>query len=204
MTRNAIVALDLSYTATGVACLTTDGRITLRTVHTTPVPDPPRSGWSPALRRIRIRNAVRPLLTPGCLLAKEQRIDSLRVAGNAALDLAALHATIEDDACSRDVPIVNVNVGHVKIYGSNTGRADKALQLDNARRELSRYTDVYSDDEADALWVLLLIAHAAGQPIVRVRPRRLEMVNIYRPALPDESLWHRAVLPDAVTTTRTP
>ena len=190
-----IVAVDASLTSTGIAWLDRSGHIGVMTQRERPVQDPMRSGWGPSIRRTRITNAIRRRLTPGCLLAKEDRLNTLHVKGNAALDLAALHASIEDIAQLRDVPIANVNVGRVKIYGSGHGKADKAAQIAAAVRELGDVVEIYNDDEADVVFVLAIACHVAGLPIVRLNKRRLEVVGQCRAGWPDDGLWRKEEMP---------
>jgi hypothetical protein len=198
--RNLIVAADLSLTSAGVAWLDEDGYIGVTTQLARAVPDPMRSGWGPSIRRTRIALAVKRRLSPGCLLAKEDRLATLQVKGNSALDIAALHATVEDVAQMRDVPIVNVNVGRVKIYGSNTGKATKDQQVEAARRELGPYVQVNNDDEADVLFVLAIACHVAGLPIIRLNRRRIEVAHQCGPGWPDDTLWRKEAMPAGLKT----
>lgn len=201
-TRAVIVAVDLSITSTGITWLDEDGRIGAHTVKTVPLPDPMRCGWGPSIRRTRVAVALKRVLRPGCLLVREERLSTLNVKGNSALDIAALHATIEDVAQMRDVPIASVNVGRVKIYGSGTGRADKDQQVAAAARELGDVVQLFNDDEADSVWALAIGSHIAGLPLVRITKRRLEVVGQCIPGWPDDSTWHKSKMPAGLQTRR--
>lgn len=179
-----ITAVDLSYTSTGIAWLDRDGFVGVTSVQTRRVIDPYRHGTPMAPRRAAILRHIIARCGPQTLVVREDRLSTLKVAGNAALDLAALHATVEDWCDAAGLALASVNVGRVKIYGANTGAADKAMMVDAARREFAGLLTVSNDDEADALWTLAVAAHVHGLPMVRVRKRRVEVVEQCRAGWP--------------------
>lgn len=179
-----IVAVDLSYTSTGIAWLDPDGFVGVTSVQTGRVIDPRRFGTGMAVRRAIIGHQLLARCGPQTLVVREDRLSTLAVAGNAALDIAALHGSVEDACEARGLALASVNVGRVKIYGANSGRADKAMMVEHARREFAGLLTVSNDDEADALWTLAVAAHVHGLPMVRVRKRRVEVVEQCRAGWP--------------------
>jgi hypothetical protein len=183
LTSYTLVALDLSYTCTGVAWLTSTGYVGLTSLQTDPIPDPRRWGTSLALRRRSIVRRLRPYIE-----------------GSSLLDLAALHGSVEDLADELARPVASVNVGRVKVYGANTGRADKQQMTDAARREMGGLVMVTNPDEADALWVLAIMCHVYGRPLVRNSRRRAEVVGQVKPGWPVADV----AMPEQIRTRRLP
>jgi hypothetical protein len=198
-----LTALDLSYTSSGVAWLEATGHVGVRSIRTTGVdftdPDGPAGlGLRWPARRQAIVGALFEHVGPSTLLVREGRIESLSVKGASLLDLAALHASVEDECWRRGVPLATVNLQRVKIYAAGTGRADKDAMVEAAQREFAGLVAVANDDEADALWVLAIAAHIAGLPMVRVNARRLTVVAQCRAGGPYgtwPSLQQGAVMP---------
>lgn len=179
-----ITAVDLSYTSAGIAWLEADGHVGVTTVATHRVIDAYRCGTGMAARRAVIVQVLMARCGPGTLVVREDRLSTLHVAGSSALDLAALHGSVEDACEARGLSLASVNVGRVKIYGANSGRADKAMMVQAARREFDGLITIANDDEADALWTLAVAAHLHGLPMVRMRKRRAEVVEQCRPGWP--------------------
>lgn len=179
-----LIAVDLSYTSTGIAWLTRDGYVGVTTCTTAPAADALRVGTGLAARRAEIVRRVFAGAAADTLIVREDRLSTLAVSGNVALDIAALHASVEDRCWTLKLPLASVNVGRVKIYGANSGRADKAMMVQAARRDFAGLVHVANDDEADALWVLAIAAHVHGLPLVRRTKRRAEVVAAVTPGWP--------------------
>jgi Holliday junction resolvasome RuvABC endonuclease subunit len=158
-----ILALDLSYTGTGIA-VWRDGRVSATTVRTAR-PQHDHNGWEWPRRQRHIVAAVLAVLaraTQPVLCVKEQRIQSLDVAGASALDLAGLHAVVEYVLAAKAVPVAHVNLTHIKAYATGKGNASKDAMLAAARLELSRLLVVANDNEADALYLLAMAVERYG------------------------------------------
>lgn len=191
-----ITTLDLAYSSTGVAWLDTLGYVGVATVATSPVPeDSRRYGLELAERRAVIVPRLRGFIAPTTLVVREARIDNLDVPGNSALDLAALHASVEDMCQALRVPLASVNLQRLKVYGANSGRANKDMMVEAARREFAGLVTVVNDDEADALWLLALAAELHGLPMARRAKRRAEVVQqcragwpVFEPVMPSRIL----------------
>lgn len=166
-----ILALDLSYTGTGMA-IWRDGRVSLTTVRTRR-PDHDRNGWEWPRRQRYILGPILEVLrraTPPVLVVKERRIESLDVAGASALDLAGLHAVVDYALAAKGVPIAGVNLTHLKSYATAKGNAPKDVVLRSAILELGPLIMPANHDEADALWLLAMAVHhyGAGDKMTRL------------------------------------
>jgi Holliday junction resolvasome RuvABC endonuclease subunit len=175
--RNPIVVgLDLSYTGTGIARWS-GGRLSVRTVRTER-PDHDHNGWSWPRRQLQIVQAiVRQLGQVGdqVLVCKEDRLPSMDVAGNSALDLAGLHAVVDYVLASRQVPIAKVNLMHLKQYATGKGNATKDDMVAAAERTFPIL--VANDNEADALWLLAMALHKYGAPLTQVPVARAVKID---------------------------
>lgn len=182
--RPAILALDLSYTATGVAWLDRTGYVGVTTFHTVPVADPDRWGTGLAARRRSLMERVFGMTGPGTLVVREERIQSKNVPGHSMLDLAALHGAVEDECERRALPLASINNQRVKVYGANTGHARKPQMVEAARREFGGLITIGGEDEADALWVLAIACHLHGLYLARKTRRRIEIAEAVRAGWP--------------------
>lgn len=170
-----LIGLDLSYTGTGVAWWR-DGKLGVTTLRT-PTPQHDHNGWSWPRRQLQIVQGVLDVVRGDrdTVVVKERRLDSLDVAGNAALDLAGLHGVVDYVLASRRVPIVKVHLTHLKQYGFGKGNATKADMLASARGSFP--IAVANDNEADALWLLAMGLDKYGQPPVRVPVARAAKID---------------------------
>lgn len=174
----AIVALDLSMRSTGLAAIgpRPDSGIILRTIRTDN-PGHDFNGWTAPLRHRQIAAAIAPLVGPDTLIVKEERLPSLDVSGNSALDIAGLHAVIEYVLCSMRVPIAQVNLMILKAYAVK-GSASKADMLEAAERCLTPPSPKpFNDDEADALWLLAMACHKYGRPLYQPPVHRAARID---------------------------
>lgn len=161
-----VIGLDLSLTATGLAWWR-DGTVHVTTVRTYPV-EHDHNGWSAPLRHRRIMAKVMDVVgEPDTLVSKEDRLNSLEVAGNSALDIAGLHAVCDYALASRRVPIAKINLRHIKQYATGNGNADKPAMLAAAVAAFEPML-VANDNEADALWALAMAMHKYGLPLFAV------------------------------------
>lgn len=183
-----IAGLDLSLKCTGVVVLgthTAAGRLVKLTSVRTRKPDHNLNGWEVPRRHRRILVALAELIPPGSVVVKEGRIESLDVAGNSALDLAGLHAVVDYFLLGRGCPIVSVNLVHVKIYATGSGRAEKDDMVLAAGAELAHLSQVFNDNEADAFWLAAMgWHHYQGGPITK------HAVNTRRTSVLDKVVWH--------------
>lgn len=187
----AIVGLDLSLSATGLAWRGYNGEVQVTTVRTSRQEHP--AGWGPALRYRRIVVEVLRHVRHDTLVVKEQRLENLDTPSNSMLDLAGLHAVVEYALAAAFVPFVDVNLQVLKAYAVK-GHASKDEMVAAARDQLcgrpvvwrpsptaeplySQLPHVFNDNEADALWLLAMACQKYGRPLHRPPVHRAARID---------------------------
>lgn len=180
-----VIAADLSLSSTGLAMASwaapsTSPRITVWSVGTEPwekvdgdkvkVPMPARHAKICA----SIFGPVDANRSQPVLVVKEQRLSAAghRQPGSeaSAQDLAGLHAVVEYGLFRRGVPFVDVPGPTLKKYATGRHQCPKRDVYDAARDRLEHLAVCGNNDEADALWLLVMGCGMYGVGLVEGLP----------------------------------
>jgi crossover junction endodeoxyribonuclease RuvC len=163
-----LVGLDLSLTGTGVASLAPGGA--------------PRVGVLTTKYRGTWRLAkLRELVVDVCRNADAVAVEGYAYAAKAshAHSLGELGGVVRLALWDRDIPVLDVPPSTVKLYACGKGNASKNDVLLAAAKRLDYQGS--SNDEADAMWLLAVLAAHRGAPIVDVPANHLRALVALNP-----------------------
>lgn len=161
----AVIGLDLSFTACGVAVWNKPtgypAKHGMTTIHV---------GANPTESKlVRIRRIVAAVvsivdtLIPPVLAVVEGGYVTPGGTGDTALRLAGLRDVVEYALDARNVGVVEIAPSVVKKYATGNGSAGKQFMLRAATSKLAKAPR--NHNEADALWLLAMGMHYGGSPL---------------------------------------
>jgi Holliday junction resolvasome RuvABC endonuclease subunit len=163
-----IIGVDASFGRTGVA-VWRDGKVALDSAGTS-------SQESLPSRRRQIRSLIFRWAGPDPTLIVIEATYLHKVKGNSPLMLAGLHASIQDAAWRRNLPVVTPTPAQVKQFATGSGGASKGQMMDAAKLHLGITTS--NDDEADALWLMAMGVYHYGWTVESAQLPPLDRVGM--------------------------
>lgn len=166
-----VAALDLSLTATGIAC-THDSkgqpRLFARTITPRRSADRPTTMDHGRVHKVfaAVRNTA--LCKPDLVVI--EWLPQFEGHGDASLRLGELHGVVKHWLWSQRIPYGDVMPAHLKIYATGSGNANKQQVREAVTARYGALLHIGTEDEADAVTLLASALDAYGQPLVEVPP----------------------------------
>jgi Holliday junction resolvasome RuvABC endonuclease subunit len=165
----AFLAVDPSLTATGLAVTGPTGPVWVTTITTKPQPVP----------AARHRAILRPIfavadqyrgnchaIVEGRILPRANTGETGTGRASTALDLAELRGVLLYGLYVRGVPVAQPHPAHLKKYATGRHNASKEDMRVAADRHLRGLHECANNNEADALWLLVMLLHRHGKPVI--------------------------------------
>ncbi len=163
-----IIGVDASFGRTGVA-VWREGKVATYSGTTTASDPLPQ-------RRRDVRSLIFRWVTPDPALIVIEATYLHKVKGNSPLMLAGLHASIQDAAWRRNLPVVTPTPAQVKQFATGNGNASKNQMMDAAKLHLG--LSVGNHDEADALWLMAMAVYHYGWSVDSAQLPPLDRVKM--------------------------